>query len=1593
MTRSSDAAVQRRIDAYAEQYPDLAEVLRDVAAGLLRRIGDDQLAASNPDDVANWMFGISQHLTSSDPMSSALVVTDRTQPGAALPNFVIDVVTPDRAFLRSTLIDELHRNGLLITASWHAILGIELQPSTTPPVRIVAARTARHRLFVFRTAVTGDVETSIGDTLHQRLTTILNDVIRATDDFSAMRDRLNEVATELRFGSWTFAEPQESAEVADLLDWLVDDNFVLLGLRDYELAVSADGNRVEVTSSDGFGLFRDDTPPRSTTSRTTGEEPAARTLLTFHRTERVSTVQRRERMLDFGLLRADEDGRPVGELRIVGLFTRKALAEPVTATPVLRAKLAAILEREDVVDGSHDAITLTSLFQALPKDELFHATVDQLHTLMRRLADLEDHGGVHTLVRKDPESALVSVVVSIPRDRYNTQLRETLQNHLQHRYDADAIDADVSLGNRPDALVRFLIHTDTYTADSAEIRTEIADLTRTWFDILVSQIHANTADVDRQQRQLRIAERLPVGYRDVTTVDAAADDVALLDRLFGVDDDVMLTFRKPSDQADGSTTGNVRLRLAKQGDAVELSAFMPVLESVGLTVIEEIPHRLVDAPDRPAAHVHDFGVRANLDIERDGPRVADAIIAAWRGHLAVDYLNALVLAAGITWRDVAILRAYRRLRRQLGTNFSSEYVNQTLVGNRVVVRAIVDYFHAKFDPAIAASADGISLARAAALTACDELRRLDHDRILRGLVELIDATVRTNAFRTDAVADSTGEPYVAFKLDPSAIAGVAKPVPYREIFVHSPRVEGIHLRFGPVARGGLRWSDRRDDVRAEVFDLVKAQVLKNVVIVPTGAKGGFVVTNEPDDPAELRAEVQRQYQTFVRGMLDVTDNVTTDGIVASQHVIRHDGDDPYLVVAADKGTAAFSDTANELARRYNFWLDDAFASGGSNGYDHKALGVTARGAWLTIRRHFRELGIDVQTEPINVVGVGDMSGDVFGNAMLASDAIRLVAAFDHRDIFLDPAPDPSVSAAERRRLFELPRSSWQDYDRNLISRGGGVYSRDARTIRLSDEVRELLRIDATELSPPELIRAIVVAPVDLLFAGGIGTYVKASTQRNDELGDRANDELRVDASRVRARVIGEGANLFITQRGRIEYARRGGLINQDAIDNAGGVTTSDFEVNLKILLSLAQHAGRMSGNERDALLQDWADEVVDRVMSTVEQQAASVTRETVRSVNQLAAYDRMMSRLESTHSLDREIEVLPTLDELEARAQAEAGLTRPEAASLLAWGKREYKELLLASDVVDSSLLAPTVHALFPQSAIDAFGDLLVDHRLRRELVATAVANDVVDRLGCTFVGELCGAYGVTAGHVALAYRLVADTLGLDHLWELIRQMEQQQEPTRIRELEQTIEDTLRAVCAGFVVHPDLLSRTDRLAAQVAKVAATLQDDLLELGTGEQREARHAHLRWLVDDLVEPELARFLAVARDLTLLPEVADVVASDGRHTPTVVMEVFLQLGSELGLDRLENLLQRYQPDEPWSLRQRDGIASELRQVRRDGAIAALADDGDATAAVRTFLAARADQRSRVDAVFAQLSSPEHVTLDALAVAARTIRTFVAR
>ena len=1617
---ADDAALQTVMEHIrARVDPDRAGLVEQFTAAAYRRAAAERLAALDPVAVSAMLVDGFDFVDQRRPGALALRVFDAREDvhGWTSTGTVIETNLDDGPFLLTTITEELARRSLEIAETMHPVMGIT-RDDDGKVIGVLPARQAPMRETWIHIELATELDDEARTQLHERLEDLLEDALRATADFNAMKGQIDEVAFQTRASAGSLYRADEVDEAILLLNWLVDDHFVLLGFREYDLVETPEGTAAQVHPGSGLGILRDSTDSRwrapvllSTVEPSLRARMESGDLLIVSRTNAISTVHRQIRMIYVGIKKVSGDGRILGEYRFIGLFAQKAYAQPATTIPVLRRKLRQILEREDIVDHSYDERAMRALFDAFPKHELFAADVDALRETLVELLEIQKGTDVRLLLRSDESRRSVSILVAVPRERFNAAIRVKVQQLLMERHNATSVDYHLTMTERDQALMHFVLHAGhglLTELPAEELEREVAALTRTWTDDLLTELsHVYGAKEGRRLAGI-YARRFPAGYAETTTAATAVLDIAELERIAADGGEQYSSMTLRSDRQNPEL---LRFVLYQLGGGVELSQFVPVLESVGLTVVEEIPYRLEGTgrdghPD--LMHIHDFGVRVvsgSVDVAADGPRIARAAAAIFDGRAAADLLNRLVVSARLDWHDVVVLRSYRRYRRQVGTTFSQTYLDEALVEHPDIARALVELFDRAFNPERNASAGEIETARRVVIKLCDEVERLDTDRILRGYLGMIDATLRTNRYVD--THDGTPTPYLSLKFDSAKVPEMPRPIPYREIFVTSPDMEGIHLRGGPVARGGLRWSDRLEDYRTEVLGLMKAQMVKNAVIVPTGSKGGFVLRKPPTDQAALQAEVHHQYQIFIRGLLDVTDNVVAGEqgertVVTPARVRRRDEEDPYLVVAADRGTATFSDTANAISEEYGYWLGDAFASGGSRGYDHKSMGITARGAWVAVQRHFRELDIDVQTEPINVVGIGDMSGDVFGNGLLQSRAVRLVAAFDHRDIFMDPNPDPDAAYAERQRLFALPRSSWQDYNRELISRGGGVWRRTAKNITLTEEVRTLLRVAEEELSPPDLIRALLRAPTDLLFAGGIGTFVKASDESNTDVGDRANEAIRINASQVGARVVGEGGNLAFTQRGRIQFARRGGRINTDAIDNSAGVDTSDHEVNLKILLAAAIEDGVIAADQRDEVLTRVSDEIAAEVLRDVYLQTGALTQELASSADGLDAYEELMRDLEAPASermagtgivlsvLERDVEILPSTAEMERRAQAKAGLTRPELAVLLGYSKVDLANRMLASAVPDEPYLQGALDEYFPEAVVKQFGQQIAEHRLRRDLVATVVANDLVNRMGITYVSRTAHELGAMAAEVAMAYRVARDVAAAADHWAQIEAQDGLMAPELQLDLKGEVDRLVDAYTRNYLrsdVHP--------VAETVERdhdAFVRLHEAMLSGRLGGHRVRHSAAYDRYVDLGVDEELAQRIVALRELTLVPDVAAVAHGNDQPFDRVA-GVFFGLTDALPLGRLSTRLRDISPAGPWEHWQYRGLVDDLRDLRRAASAQAL--DAHATGQpeqiVNHYLAERAEPLKRVSAILSMLDEQEDAGLAGVAVAVRALREIV--
>ncbi|WP_055477973.1 NAD-glutamate dehydrogenase [Sphaerimonospora mesophila] len=1301
---------------------------------------------------------------------------------------VVQIVTDDMPFLVASVTMELERCGLGTHLIAHPQMPVRRDMTGAllgPSQDLVTGQTLRESWMHIE--IDRQTDPDILARLESDLQRVLLDVRCAVEDFAKMRALAVQTADELAADP----PPLERAGVEDsveLLRWLADGNYTFLGFREYRLEQVEEGETLRAVTGTGLGILRADKAGSDSFAAMPPELRAKareKQVMIVTKGNSRATVYRPDYLDYVGVKLFSPEGEVIGERRFLGLFTYDAYNESISRIPVLRRKLADVLDRAGLSPDGHDGMDLIETLETYPRAELFQITVDELLPIALGVLRLRERKQVKLFLRRDDYGRYISCLIFLPRDRYTTKVRLQMQGILLEALGGTTLDYSAMIGEQALARLHVVIRGERGTrlgelpADVEELEARLAATTRSWEDDLAAAIQELCSGEEAPSLLRWYGTAFPEGYKADFPARTAVADLKRLERISDDPADIGMDLYDP----DGAADGERRFKLYRLGAPVSLSRVLPLLERMGVEVVDERPYKIDRAHDGDTrdAWIYDFGLRYTPSDEVDGGDFKrlfqDAFAVLWRDEVENDGFNALVLAAGLSWEQAEILRAYAKYLRQAGTTFSQAYIEKVLLGNVRLARLLVRLFEARHDPRRPeeARAEVCDALREEVLASLDEVASLDEDRILRAYLEMIEATLRTNAFQSDGTEGrDTGaagsrfvsgrrKPYLSLKFDSQAISVLPLPRPKYEIYVYSPRVEGVHLRFGQVARGGLRWSDRMEDFRTEILGLVKAQMVKNTVIVPTGSKGGFVVKRPPVGRDELMAEGITCYRQFISGLLDVTDNLVAGEVVPPPDVVRHDGDDTYLVVAADKGTAKFSDIANGVARDYGFWLGDAFASGGSVGYDHKGMGITARGAWESVKHHFRSLGVDVQTTDFTVVGIGDMSGDVFGNGMLLSEHIRLVAAFDHRHVFVDPSPDAARGFAERRRLFELPRSSWDDYDRALISAGGGVWPRTAKSIPISPQMGAALGIPdgVTSLAPNDLISAILRAPVDLLWNGGIGTYVKATSETHADVGDKANDPVRINGADLRCKVVGEGGNLGFTQLARIEFALSGGLINTDFIDNSAGVDTSDHEVNIKILLDQVVRDGQMTAEQRNQLFLDMTGEVGRLVLEDNHAQNVVLAAARAQAPEMLHIHARYVRRLERAGLLNRELEFLPSDKALAERRQAGLGLTGPEFAVLLAYTKLMVDAELLQSDIPDDPYLASWLVSYFPTPLRERFRTYMDTHPLRREIITTGVVNDVVNFGGTSFVFRFAEETGASTPDVVRAYLVTREVFDL----------------------------------------------------------------------------------------------------------------------------------------------------------------------------------------------------------------------------------------
>ncbi|MBL0221908.1 MAG: NAD-glutamate dehydrogenase [Xanthomonadales bacterium] len=1583
MNAPGAASESQRLDLILKQISTQAGASRQreaqaFAAHFFRHVPAEDI---NARDAAEWAR-IAQFMLEFVRQRTAHAAKIRVfNPQAAAEGFdsshtMIAVGTEDMPFLVDSVSMAINQAGLATHAVIHPIFRIVRDPGghilSFGPEQGEQGEAESIMLFeIERISNADEIES-----LRRNIVEAVDDVCASVRDWPRMKAKMLAIADELPTLNMPF-DKDTLIEAQNFLKWIADDHFTFLGFREYRVLDDGGDEVLKPIAESGLGIMRDGSHgmavrPLKNLAATGLDKSGSVGALILTKTNARSRVHRPGHMDYLSVLGFNENGKPVVEQRFLGLLTSSAYMAPPREVPLLRNNYETIMKRSGLKRDSHSGKALRHILDTLPRDELFQCTVDELYEIAMAVLDLRERARTRLFVRQDRYGRFFSVLAYVPRDRFNTDVRERIEAMLTEQFHAERIDSTVLLDASPLARVHMIVRPQKGAAvewNVAELEARIAQIVRNWQDDLREILVATHGEERGGKLASRYGRALPAGYIEKVQPQNAAADVELAAALEDADDIQLNLY--PSQHREGV----LHFKVFRLGADITLSEVIPLLENLGVSVLTENLYEISGGGN--AITIQDILVRPSrlsFDLESVREPFQMAFERVWRGDAENDGFNKLVLAAGLDWRQVSILRGYCKYLLQTGVPFSQTYMEQTLGSYPDIAGLLVELFEAKFDPQrLDAGSAAIEQARSrlrremSTLTPAESLTdnpglieelvasrdkdralqvrtimdtihvllgrvgSLDEDRILRGFMAVIRATLRTNYYQR---VEGKPHDYTSYKFDPSMLNELPKPRPYREIFVYSPRVEGVHMRFGPVARGGLRWSDRREDFRTEVLGLVKAQMVKNTVIVPVGSKGGFFVKHPPasGERDSVLAEGVACYRMFINGLLDVTDNLVEGDLVHPQDVVRHDDADPYLVVAADKGTASFSDIANAVSAEHDYWLGDAFASGGSVGYDHKGMGITAKGAWESVKRHFRALGRDSQSEDFTCVGIGDMSGDVFGNGMRLSRHIRLVAAFDHRHIFIDPNPDAAASFAERERMFKVPRSSWADYNASLISAGGGVYPRSAKTIEISEQAAAALGITGGKqaLPPNELLTAVLKAPVDLLWNGGIGTYIKSTAETHGDVGDRANNAIRINGADVRARIIGEGGNLGMTQRGRIEAALNGVLLNTDFIDNSAGVDTSDHEVNIKILLNDAVQRSEMTVAQRNDLLRAMTDEVERLVLIDNYRQNEAISIMERMSVSRLGSKQHFIRTLEAQGLLDRQIEFLPSDNEISERKARGVGLTRPELAILLSYSKIVIFQQLLDSDVPEDAYLSKELRRYFPEPLRERFAEHMERHRLKREIIATAVTNSMVNRMGATFMLRMQEDTGQSPAAVAKAFNIAREVLDARSLWAAIEALDGKVDGNAQIDANLAIWRLLRGMTRWLLNHPgevhDIAAAVDRyqpamneLKQRIDSVTSSAEHSVFEVG----------RVGW-IEQGFPAELADKLSHLPALAAALDIA-LVASQTKQSVADVATVHFAVGEALNLKWLMEKVEELPVETRWHAHARGALRDELNAQQR--------------------------------------------------------------
>jgi glutamate dehydrogenase len=1546
--------------------PAEAERMIAFAHGLFAR-GGERYAAELPEEdrLALVASAFRFFSVATSPVRCRLRTPSIAIDGWDSPYTIFESHLSDRPFIVDTIRECLHERRIAIRHLLHPIYSVERDDSGA----LLRMRSLEGRKESFVHCAIDRMADADLPALERELADRLGDVYVATEDYQRMRDRLERARDEL---GPSCLPPPEADEIDQFLVWLGDDNFVFLGAASYDVCRDGSAAALRLDPESALGVLRAPERAAATVSELLTED--WRSPLVIARSASEATVHRAAPMDVVIVRRLGAGERPVCEHRFYGLFTSKAYAEPAAEIPVVRQKLQQILAAEQVLPDSHDFREIETIFDTVPKTKLFLLGADELRAEIRTVRSLGAGDGVR--VRFRPHGRGVWVTTILPRERFSGEVRNWIEKLLTEHLGGPVVDYQLSLGAGEQARLHFYVApVDKPVAASEAIERRIAEHVRSWDDRLRERLIAEHRGLRGRALAERYAALFPPQYKAATEVSAALNDIRHLEALT----DSAPVGIEVADAAGGDADRFTVLKLYLRGEGIVLSDFLPLLENLGLRVFAEDSVALGEGAGRFVLVrflVQDLrGQR--LEVRRAAQTLVPAIVEVRAGRAENDSLNRLVVDAGFDWREVELLRTYRNLAFQANAGPSRPALNEVLLRHPAAARALYDLFAARFDPAVADREVQGQAARERFWNALESVDTASEDQMLRNYLSLIEGTLRANYFRPPR----PDHPFLAVKVHSQRIEFFPKPRPLYEVYAHSARMEGLHLRGGKVARGGIRWSDRPDDFRAEILGLMKTQMVKNAVIVPVGSKGGFIVKRAKAG-TEGAAEVRECYSTLMRGLLDLTDNIVRGEIVPPACVVRYEGgDDPYLVVAADKGTATFSDLANSIAAEYGYWLGDAFASGGSHGYDHKKEGITARGAWECVHRHFRELGRDVQRGPLDVVGIGDMSGDVFGNGMLRSRAIRLKAAFNHAHVFLDPSPDPEASFRERKRLFALPRSAWTDYDRKVLSAGGMIVARGAKAAPLSPEARALLGVRDERLDGEGLIRAIVGMKTDLLFNGGIGTYVRATTETNAEVGDHANDGVRRTAAEIRAGVVCEGGNLGFTQRARVELSLRGGRINTDAIDNSGGVDLSDHEVNLKILFQPLLESGDVSLAQRNRILEEVKDDVIDHVLTHNARQALLLSLDQRRSVTRLVEFRDQMTQLEQEGSLDRALEHLPDREALRLRRGTFRGLTRPELAVLAAYSKLQLQHELLASPWIEDPTFERYLFAYFPRRITEQFPEAVRAHRLRREIIAAELGNQVVDRMGSAFAQRMARDTAADGPSAVASFVAVVAVSEADRVFDALAATSIPTDDAYALCLRW--EAAVESACKLLV---GVLSRPGPIGERIDEWRRALTE-LADRFAGEVAAEADAAVTRLERLGIEPGIARSLHALERLRGELEIVRV-AEDRRLPLGDAAFLYRKAGEILDFGVLDQWFATVPGDDRWEKRAAEGLREDLSAARRRMAAGIFGrPEREISDRFRAFAAGHETEFGRLRGLIEDLASRRQISIAAMVVVVREL------